>query len=203
VPINVVNDGDVSALAGAITLEDSEILGIAMGTSEAVGYVNKEGNITGWLNELAFCPVDVGADKAIDQWPNQLDWGLGSQYFSQDAVIRLAPKAGIELDPELTLAKKLKAVQELIESGDERPVAIFKTIGVYFAHALAYYSKFYEIKHILLLGRVSSGKGGDILIETAKKVLAEEFPEVNAKLSIDLPDEKFRRLGQSVVAASL
>ncbi|MDR1565474.1 MAG: ROK family protein [Oscillospiraceae bacterium] len=203
VPINVVNDGDVSALAGAITLEDNEILGIAMGTSEAVGYVNKEGNITGWLNELAFCPVDVGADKAIDQWPNQLDWGLGSQYFSQDAVIRLAPKAGIELDPELTLAKKLKAVQELIEAGDERPVAIFQTIGVYFAHALAYYSKFYDIKHILLLGRVSSGKGGDILIETAKKVLAEEFPAVNAKLSIDLPDEKFRRLGQSVVAASL
>lgn len=201
VPLNVVNDGDVTALAGAITLEDTEILGIAMGTSEAVGYVNEDGNITGWLNELAFAPVDIGADKAWDEWSG--DRGVGCKYFSQDAVIRLAEKAGIEVDENLTLAKKLKFVQELMENGDMRAVPIFKTIGCYLAHAIAYYAKFYNIKHILLLGRVMSGKGGDVLLEVAKKVLADEYPELNTSLSLDLPDEKFRRLGQSVVAASL
>lgn len=201
VPLNVVNDGDVTALAGAITLEDNEILGIAMGTSEAVGYVNKDGNITGWLNELAFAPVDIGADKARDEWSG--DYGVGCKYFSQDAVIRLAEKAGIEVDDSLTLAKKLKFIQELMENGDERAVPIFETIGCYLAHEIAYYAKFYDIKHVLLLGRVMSGKGGDVLLEVAKKVLADEYPELNTSLSLDLPDEKFRRLGQSVVAASL
>jgi len=200
-PLNVVNDGDVTALAGAITLGENNILGIAMGTSEAVGYVNGDGNITGWLNELAFAPVDIGADKAQDEWSG--DFGVGCKYFSQDAVIRLAPLAGIELDESLTLAKKLKAVQELMDGGDERAVPIFETIGCYLAHEIAYYAKFYDIKHMLLLGRVMSGKGGEVLLDVANKVLADEYPELTNKLEINLPDEKFRRLGQSVVAASL
>lgn len=202
VPLNVVNDGDISALAGAQTIGDNNVLGIAMGTSEAVGFVNSDGCITGWLNELAFAPVDVGEDKAIDLWPGQKDWGLGSQYFSQDAVIRLAKKAGIEVDESLTLAKKLKAIQDIMEAGDERATKIFETIGCYLAHAVAYYAKFYDIKHILLLGRVMSGKGGDVLYKVANEVLADEFG-LGEKISLDLPDEKFRRLGQSVVAATL
>ena len=54
VPLVVANDGDVTALAGAMSLGENNILGIAMGTSEAVGYVDENGNITGWLSELAF-----------------------------------------------------------------------------------------------------------------------------------------------------
>ncbi|MBQ6568836.1 MAG: ROK family protein, partial [Clostridia bacterium] len=200
-PLNVINDGDVSALAGAITLGENNVLGIAMGTSEAVGYVNSEGNVTGWLNELAFAPVDIGGDKPQDDWSG--DFGVGCKYFSQDAVIRLAPKAGIELDESLTLAKKLKAVQEIMDGGDERAIPIYETIGCYFAHTIAYYAKFYDVKHILLLGRVMSGEGGDVLLKVAQKVLAEEYPQLTGKVEINLPDEKFRRLGQSVVAASL
>ncbi len=201
VPVNVVNDGDVTALAGAMTLGDNNVLGIAMGTSEAVGYVNKDGNITGWLNELAFAPVDIGDDKAWDEWSG--DKGVGCKYFSQDAVNRLAPIAGIELPEEATPAEKLKIVQGLMNDGDKRAVPVYETIGCYLAHELAYYAKIYDIKHVLLLGRVMSGKGGDVLLETATRVLKEEYPEVNDKLEINLPDEKFRRLGQSVVAASL
>ena len=201
VPISVVNDGDVTALAGAITLGDNRVLGIAMGTSEAVGYVNPEGNITGWLNELAFAPVDIGADKAWDEWSGDL--GCGVKYFSQDAVNRLAPIAGIELDSAATPAERLKVVQGLMNKGDKRAAPVYETIGCYLAHAIAYYAKFYDIAHILLLGRVMSGKGGEILLETANRVLADEYPELLGKLEINLPDEKFRRLGQSVVAASL
>ena len=201
VPYAVVNDGDVSALAGAMSLEDNNVLGIAMGTSEAVGYVDGDGNITGWLNELAFVPVDAAPTAMADEWSG--DIGCGVKYFSQDSVIKLAPAAGIDLDESLSPAEKLKVVQGLMEQDDPRAAGVYESIGVYLAHALALYEHFYGYRHVLLLGRVMSGKGGDLLLETCKKVLADEYPEVAEKIHLALPDEKFRRVGQSVAAASL
>ena len=201
VPLAVANDGDVTALAGAMSLEDNNVLGIAMGTSEAVGYVDEEGNITGWLNELAFVPVDAAPTAMEDEWSG--DIGCGVKYFSQDSVIKLAPAAGIQLDPALSPAEKLKVVQGLMEQGDPRAAKIYESIGVYLAHTLALYHHLYGYRHVLLLGRVMSGKGGDLLLETCRKVLADEYKEVNEKIHLALPDEKFRRVGQSAAAASL
>ena len=199
VPYCVINDGDVSALAGAMSLNDNSVLGIAMGTSEAVGYVDEEGRITGWLNELAFVPVDAQPDAMRDEWSG--DIGCGVKYFSQDGVIKLAPRAGIELDESASPAEKLKAVQALMAEDDPRAAQVYESIGVYLGHTLAYYHELYGCRHVLLLGRVMSGKGGDLILDTAKKVLADEYPEV--KLVPELPDEKFRRVGQSMAAASL
>ena len=201
VPYAVCNDGDVSALAGAMSLEDNSVLGIAMGTSEAVGYVDEKGNITGWLNELAFMPVDVNGDAMRDEWSG--DIGCGVKYFSQDAVIKLAPRAGIQLDEALSPAEKLKVVQQLMEAGDDRAAAVYRSIGVYLGHTLAYYHHLYGCRHVLLLGRVMSGKGGDIILDTCNRVLAEEYPQAAAAMKAELPDEKFRRVGQSMAAASL
>ena len=201
VPYAVANDGDVSALAGTMSLEDNNVLGIAMGTSEAVGYVDSEGRITGWLNELAFVPVDAAPDAMVDEWSG--DIGCGVKYFSQDSVIKLAPRAGIELDEALSPAEKLKVVQGLMAQDDPRAAKVYESIGVYLGHTLAYYYDLYSFKHVLLLGRVMSGKGGDLLLETCKKVLSDEYPEVNAAINLALPDEKFRRVGQSMAAASL
>ena len=201
VPYAVYNDGDVSALAGTMSLNDNNVLGIAMGTSEAVGYVDAEGRITGWLNELAFVPVDANPEAMQDEWSG--DIGCGVKYFSQDGVIKLAPRAGIELDESLSPAEKLKVVQGLMAEGDERAAKVYETIGSYLGHTLAYYYDLYSFKHVLLLGRVMSGKGGDLLLETCAKVLADEYPEVNAAINLALPDEKFRRVGQSMAAASL
>lgn len=201
VPLEVANDGDVTALAGAMSLEDTGVLGIAMGTSEAGGYVDLNGNITGWLNELAFVPVDYDKDAMIDEWSG--DIGCGVKYFSQDAVIKLAPAAGIELDEALSPAEKLKVVQGLMEKDDERAKQIFETIGVYFGYAIAYYSAFYDIKHVLIMGRVTSGKGGELVLANAQKVLDTEFSACAKKISLHIPDEKSRRVGQSVAAASL
>ena len=201
VPIEVANDGDVTALAGAMDLGDTNVLGIAMGTSEAGGYVDGNGNITGWLNELAFVPADFNKDAMVDEWSG--DYGCGVKYFSQDSVIKLAPAAGIELDESASPAEKLKAVQELMANGDERAIKIYETIGAYFGYAVAYYAKFYDIKHVLLMGRVSSGEGGSIIHKNAQKVLAEEFPELAKTITIHLPDESSRRVGQSIAAASL
>ena len=201
VPIEVANDGDVTALAGAMDLNDTNVLGVAMGTSEAGGYVDGNGNITGWLNELAFVPADYNKEAMVDEWSG--DYGCGVKYFSQDAVIKLAPAAGIELDENASPADKLKVVQGLMAQGDERAAKIYESIGSYFGYAVAYYAIFYDIKHVLLMGRVSSGEGGNILYKTAQKVLAEEFPELAEKITIHLPDESSRRVGQSIAAASL
>ena len=201
IPIEVANDGDVTALAGAMSLNDNGILGIAMGTSEAAGYVDMDGNITGWLNELAFAPVDYNKDAMVDEWSG--DYGCGVKYFSQDSVIKLAPTAGIELDESLSPAEKLKVVQGLMEQGDERAAKIYETIGVYFGYTIAYYCEFYDIKQVLIMGRVTSGEGGVILLERAKEVLSTEFPEIAEKVKLNIPDEKARRVGQSVAAASL
>ena len=201
VPYVVANDGDVSALAGAMNLGEDNVLGIAMGTSEAVGYVDENGNITGWLNELAFSPVDVNPDAMEDEWSG--DIGCGVKYFSQDGVIKLAPRAGIELDESLSPAEKLKVVQGLMAQDDPRAAQVYESIGVYLGHTLAYYFDLYGCRHVLLLGRVMSGKGGDLILETAKRVLADEYPELAGKIVPELPDEKFRRVGQSMAAASL
>ena len=201
VPIVVANDGDVSALAGAMGLGVGNIMGIAMGTSEAVGYVDKDKNVLGWINELAFAPVDLSENAMADEWST--DIGVGCKYFSQDAVIKLAPAAGIELDPQLSPAEKLKVVQGLMAQDDPRAVAIFETIGAYLAYTVVLYSQFYNVEHMMMLGRVMSGKGGDTILRVCNEILAEEYPELAAKCEVMLPDEKTRRVGQSVAAASL
>ena len=199
-PIVVANDGDVTALAGSMSLGVTGVMGLAMGTSEAVGYVDREGNVLGWFNELAFAPVDLNEHAMRDEWSGDL--GVGCKYFSQDAVLKLAPAAGIELDKTLSLAEQLKQAQALMEQGDVRAEAIWRTIGCYLAHTLRLYADFYDIRHLLVLGRVVSGRGGEVLIDECRRVLREDYPELT-DIEILLPDEKTRRVGQSVAAASL
>ncbi|HSN73667.1 MAG TPA: ROK family protein, partial [Anaerolineae bacterium] len=203
VPLEVINDGDVTALAGAMSLDDDGVLGIALGSSQAVGYVNLHGAVTGWLNELAFAPVDYSPNAPADEWSG--DIGVGSQYFSQQCVFRLAPQVGIALPDGagVTKAEKLKHVQGYLEAGHEGAVKIWQSIGVYLGYSLAHYAEFYDLKHVLILGRVTSGSGGSLILDGARAVLAAEFPELAASLNIQLPDEKSRRVGQSIAAASL
>jgi len=201
IPFEVANDGEVTALAGSMSLDANAILGIAMGTSQAVGYCDPNGYITSGLNELAFTPIDYRVDAPADEWSG--DRGCGVQYFSQQAVVRLAPVAGIELPSEMPFAEQLIAVQELMAADDPRAAKIYATIGTYFGYALADYAETYEIQHLLLLGRVTSGTGGDIIIREAEAVLAAEFPELDEQISISMPDEKMKRHGQAIAAASL
>ena len=201
VPLEVINDGDVTALAGAMSLGDDGVLGIALGSSEAAGYVDGSGAITGWLNELAFAPVDYSPAAPADEWSG--DIGVGSQYFSQQCVFRLAPAVGIELPQDATKAEKLKHVQGYLEAGHAGARQIWESIGTYMGYGLAHYATFYDLKHVLILGRVTSGSGGPINLDRAQVVLAAEFPALAGRIHIQLPDEKSRRVGQSIAAASL
>lgn len=200
VPFEVANDGDVTALAGGLSLRENAVLGVAMGSSEAGGWLDPQGRITGWLNELAFCPVDYNPQAPADPWSG--DRGCGALYFSQQAVVKLAPAARIEL-PRGHPAEQLRFVQDLHAKGDARAAGIFETIGVYLGHAMAIYADMYDYRHLLTLGRVTSGRGGDLILENARKALAADYPGLKDRVQVSLPDEKSKRVGQAVAAASL
>lgn len=199
VPFAVANDGDVTALAGAAMLKDNAVLGISMGTSLAVGYVDPQGRITGWLNELAFSPVDFREGGPLDEWSG--DAGCGVQYFSQQGVQRLSALAGFNFDASLPAPELLVRVQEKMKEGDQRALRLFTAIGTALGYTLALYSEFYSIRHLLLLGRVLSGEGGNTILRVAGEVLKKHFPQLQIELTT--PDEAFKRHGQAVAAASL
>ena len=201
VPLEVVNDGEVTALAGSMSIGENPVLGVALGSSQAAGYVDHSGNITGWLNELAFVPVDYREQAPVDEWSG--DGGCGVQYFSQVGANRVAIAGGMEFPPGLGLPERLVVLQEKMKAGDPLARQVYETIGAYVGYAVAHYADFYELKHILVLGRVTTGEGGEILAGVARKVLAAEFPELAERVNLALPDEKSRRVGQSIAAASL
>tara|TARA_B100001123_G_scaffold423773_1_gene534341 strand:- start:7698 stop:9098 length:1401 start_codon:yes stop_codon:yes gene_type:complete len=201
VPFEVINDGDVTALAGSMSLGENAVLGLAMGTSEATGYVNSEGKVTTWLNELAFAPVDYAENAPADEWSGDL--GCGAQYFSQQAVGRLLSPAGIDLPTDLSLPEKLIETQSLMASDDPRARKVYETIGVYLGYGVAHYADLYNLRNLLLLGRVTSGQGGEIILDQAANVLKTEFPELAERVAFHVPNEKDKRHGQAIAAASL
>ena len=201
VPFEVANDGEVTALAGSMSLKANAVLGLSLGTSTAGGYVTPDGRITPWLNELAFVPLDYRDDAPVDEWSG--DVGCGVQHFSQQAVARLLPAAGIRLPARMPLPEKLIEVQRLMARGDARARRIYETIGAYLGFGVAQFADFYTIEHVLVLGRVLSGEGGDVILRAAAGVLKEEFPELAERIRLRTPSEKDRRHGQAVAAASL
>ena len=201
VPFEVINDGEVTALAGSISINANSLMGFAMGTSQAVGYITPDGNVTDWLNELAFAPIDYNDNAPADEWSG--DIGCGVQYFSQQAVAKLAPVAGLDFPASMPFPEQLIKVQQLMKEGDSRAAKIYETIGIYFGYAIAYYADFYDIKNLMVLGRVTSGTGGELIIEKAEEVLAAEFPQLKEQISFHIPDETMKRHGQAVTAATL
>ena len=201
VPFEVFNDGDVTALAGAITMKRNGILGVAMGSSEAVGYINRKGALTGRISELAFAPVDLNPNAPKDEWSG--DAGVGAMYFSQQAVNHLALKYGFKFPKTMKLPERLKVVQAAMEKGDEKALKVYLMIGRYLANAVPWYREFYDFDNLMILGRVTSGLGGSIILNTAQMGLEAIDPAMAEQVEIFMPDEKARRLGQSVAAAQI
>ncbi len=201
VPFAIYNDGDVTALAGMITMNKKGILGVAMGSSEAVGYVDPKGAMTGRISELAFAPVDFNPKAPKDEWSG--DAGVGAMAFSQQAVNWLAEKHGFEFPADMKLPERLKAVQAAMEKGDGKALKVYVQIGRFLAHAIPWYNEFYDYQNMMILGRVTSGLGGEVILETAKLLLKECYPSWSERIDIFMPDENARRLGQSVAAAQI
>jgi len=200
VPFQVINDGEVTALAGSMSMEANSVMGIAMGTSQATGYVDAQGNVTAQINELAFAPIDYRENAPVDEWSG--DEGCGVQFFSQQGVARLAPVAGFDFG-DMPFPEQLVEVQKAMAEGDDRAAKIYQTLGTCFGYAIAHYADFYEIETLIIMGRATSGPGGQIIIDAAEEVLKVEFPTLAEKINITQPDEKMKRHGQAVAAASL
>jgi predicted NBD/HSP70 family sugar kinase len=145
--------------------------------------------------------VDLNPAALPDEWSG--DRGVGALYFSQQAVNRLAPAAGLEFPAELKLPERLVKVQELVAKGHAGARRIFESIGVYLGYSVPHYADFYDFETLMVLGRVTSGSGGEILLDTARDLLRREFPAVAERVDLHVPDERSRRVGQAVAAASL
>ena len=200
IPFVVINDGEVTALAGSLSMNANAVLGISMGTSLASGYCTPGGRITPWINELAFAPIDYRDDAPEDEWSG--DIGCGVQYFSQQGVARLAPSAGFAFG-KMAFPEQLAEVQKAMIRGHDGARRIYETIGVCFGYTIAHYAEFYEIENLLILGRVTSGAGGELILEKAAEVLQDEFPQLGEQITMTTPDEQMKRHGQAVAAASL
>merc|ERR1740120_542252 len=101
-------------------------------------------------------------------------------------------------------AQCLKKVQAAMKDPKKEKQArkIYETIGVYLGYTIAQYCEYLEIKNVLILGRVTTGAGGDIMMEWARKVLTTEFPELS-HIKFHTPSEHMKRVGQCVAAACL
>jgi len=201
IPFVVVNDGEVTALAGSMMAGAGGLLGIAMGSSQAAGYVDRDGRLTSRIDELAFAPIDDAPDAPVDEWSG--DRGCGVQYLSQQATARLMASAGIDIDDTTPLPERLVHLQERMAAADPRAALVYRTVGSYLGYALLTYREDYDLDHLLLLGRVMTGPGGDLIIETARAVIAAEDAAAAAGIVFHVADEGQKRHGQAVAAASL
>jgi len=217
VPLKVINDGEVTALAAVAKIKHGNVMGISMGSSEGAGYANKDGNLLGWISELCYVKLDLNPKAPTDPWSKGAHRGLSHLYLGQRGTTKLAAKGGVDVPenykfphPDMCTIKHehhaqcLKLVQKAMTDPEKEPEVrkIYETVGVYLGYALAQYCEFYEIDHVMILGRVSKGAGGDIVLDTAKKVLQEEFPD-NAKIEFHTADDHFKGVGQCIAAAAL
>jgi len=217
VPLKVINDGEVTALAAFAKLGGKgNVMGISMGSSEGGGYANKDGELLGWINELCFLKIDLNPEAPTDPWTKGAYTGISHMYLGQRGATKLAKAGGIEA-PENQLyphpdmctirhenhAQCLKLIQAAMKDPAKEPQArkIYETVGVYLGYGLLQYIEHYRIDHVMILGRVSKGDGGDILLDTAKAVLAKERPKV--KIEFHTADDHFKAVGQCIAAAAL
>jgi predicted NBD/HSP70 family sugar kinase len=103
----------------------------------------------------------------------------------------------------MPLPEKLKLVQSLMAKGDARAQKIYATIGTYLGYGVAHFASFYDIQHVLVLGRVTSGAGGNDILNGARRVLDVEFPDLAKRIEFHVPNEHEKRHGQAIAAASL
>lgn len=217
VPLKVINDGEVTALAAVQKIKAGNVLGVSMGSSEGAGYANADGNLMGWINELCYVRLDLNPMAPSDPWTKGAHAGISHMYLGQRGATKLAAAGGIQ-GPEHYIyphkemctikhenhAQCLKLIQEAMKDSTKEPQArmIYETVGTYFGYALAQYSEFYKIDHVMILGRVSKGAGGDIMLDRAKEVLETEFPEL-PKITFHTADDHFKAVGQCIAAAAL
>merc|ERR1719261_184172 len=91
VPLKVINDGEVTALAAVQKIQKGNVLGISMGSSEGGGYANADGNLMGWINELCYIKLDMNPTAPTDPWTD-CHRGISHMYLGQRGATKNAHK---------------------------------------------------------------------------------------------------------------
>lgn len=217
VPLKVINDGEVTAMAAVQQIKKGNVVGLSMGSSVGAGYANADGNLNGWINEMCHTRLDLNPEAPTDPWSNHVHRGLSHMYLGQRAATKLVGKIGIDVPSHYVYphpgmctikhedhAQCLKLIQKaMADPAQEAKVRpLYETVGVYLGYAIAEYCEWYKIENVMILGRVTKGKGGDVMLDTAKKVLETEFPEL-LPIEFHTADEHFKAVGQCIAAAAL
>merc|ERR1711912_144384 len=212
VPLKVINDGEVTALAAVQKIKKGNVMGISMGSSEGGGYANAEGNLMGWINELCYIKLDMNPKAPTDPWTKGAHRGISHMYLGQRGATKNAfkicdvPENYKYPHPDMCAIKHedhaqcLKLIQQAMKDNPDKTADLYKTCGVYLGYGLAQYCDKempapYEIEHVMILGRVSKGAGGDIMLKTASEVLEKEFPDL-PKITFHTADDHFKAVGQ-------
>merc|ERR1711967_73217 len=213
VPLKVINDGEVTALAAVQKISKGNVMGISMGSSEGGGYANEDGNLMGWINELCYIKLDMNPNAPSDPWTN-CHRGSSHMYLGQRGATKNAtkicevPENQRYPHPDMCTIKHenhaqvLKKIQEAMKENPDKASNLYKTCGVYLGYGLAQYVESYKIDHVMILGRVSKGAGGDLMLSVTKRVLETEFPEY-AGIQFHTADDHFKAVGQCIAAAAL
>jgi predicted NBD/HSP70 family sugar kinase len=215
VPLKVINDGEVTALAAVQKIKKGNVLGISMGSSEGGGYANADGNLMGWISELCYMKLDMNLTAPTDPWTKGNHKGTSHMYLGQRGATKNAykitdvPENYKYPHPDMCTIKHedhaqcLKLVQKAMKDSPDKASELYKTCGVYLAAGLANYVDMgYVIDHVMILGRVSKGEGGDLMLKTASECLAADYPEV-PKIEFHTADDHFKAVGQCIAAAAL
>jgi predicted NBD/HSP70 family sugar kinase len=214
VPLKVINDGEVTALAAVQKIKKGNVMGISMGSSEGGGYANADGNLMGWINELCYIKLDMNPQAPTDPWTKGAHRGMSHMYLGQRGATKNAfkicevpenykyPHADMCTIKHEDHAQCLKLVQKAMVDNPEKASDLYKTCGVYLGYGLAQYCEHYKIDHVMILGRVSKGAGGDLMLKIASEVLETEFPDL-PKITFHTADDHFKAVGQCIAAAAL
>jgi hypothetical protein len=215
VPLKVINDGEVTALAAVQKLGGKgNVLGISMGSSEGGGYANADGNLMGWISELCYMKLDMNPRAPTDPWTKGNHRGMSHMYLGQRGATKNAykvcevpenyryPHADMCTIKHEDHANCLKLIQQAMKDNPEKTSDLYKTCGVYLGYGLAQYCEHYKIDNVMILGRVSKGAGGKVMLDTASEVLATEFPDL-PKIEFHEADDHFKAVGQCIAAAAL
>jgi predicted NBD/HSP70 family sugar kinase len=201
VPFEVANDGEVTALAGAMSMND-ERRARHLARHEPGRRLRHAGGQHHAVAQRARVrpgglPRRCAARRVVRRRR------LRRAVFLAAGVGRLAAVGRLRLPRRPAAARATARGAGGDEAGRPRARAIYETIGVCFGYAIAHYADFYDVRNLLILGRVTSGEGGEIILAQAAAVLRAEFPALAEKIRLRTPDEQDKRHGQAVAAASL
>merc|ERR1719453_2245267 len=144
VPLKVINDGEVTALAAVQKIGKGNILGISMGSSEGGGYANADGNLAGWINEMCYIKLDLNPKAPTDPWTKGAHTGVSHMYLGQRGATKLAARAGVKVPDNMKYPHKdmcairhenhaqvLKKIQEAMKDPEKKDKVsqLYETVG--------------------------------------------------------------------------